>query len=76
MATRKVGAALAAGCTVVLKPAGETPMSSLALGEIALRAGYDKGVVNVVTCLERTAECGEALCKDPHIRKVTCVSNH
>lgn len=71
MAARKVGAALAAGCTVVLKPAGETPLSSLAFGEIATRTGYSKGVINVVTCLARTAECGEALCKDPHIRKIS-----
>lgn len=48
MVTRKAGAALAAGCTVVLKPAEDTPLSALALGELALRAGIPAGVFNVV----------------------------
>ena len=49
MITRKAAPALAAGCTVVLKPAGETPLTALALAELADRAGIPKGVFNVVT---------------------------
>lgn len=71
MLARKVGAALAAGCTVVAKPAGESPLSTLAMAEIATRSGYPRGVFSVVTCLDRTAEVGEALCRNEHIRKVT-----
>lgn len=49
MITRKVGPALAAGCTVVLKPAPETPLTALALAELARRAGFPAGTVNVIT---------------------------
>ncbi|MCB1909415.1 MAG: NAD-dependent succinate-semialdehyde dehydrogenase [Rhodocyclaceae bacterium] len=49
MITRKVGPALAAGCTVVVKPAEQTPFTALALAELALRAGFPPGVINVVT---------------------------
>src|SRR5262249_24411936 len=49
MITRKAGPALAAGCTVVIKPATQTPYSALALAELAERAGVPKGVLNVVT---------------------------
>jgi succinate-semialdehyde dehydrogenase/glutarate-semialdehyde dehydrogenase len=49
MITRKAGPALAAGCTVVLKPASQTPYSALALAELAERAGIPKGVFNVIT---------------------------
>ncbi len=49
MITRKVAPALAVGCTVVAKPAGETPLTALALGELALRAGFPPGVLNFVT---------------------------
>src|SRR5436189_581742 len=49
MITRKVSPALAAGCTVVLKPANETPLSALALGVLAERAGIPKGVLNILT---------------------------
>ena len=49
MITRKVSPALAAGCTVVVKPAEDTPLSALALAELAERAGLPKGVLNVVT---------------------------
>lgn len=48
MATRKIGPALAAGCTVILKPAGETPLTALAIVDILERAGVPKGVVNVI----------------------------
>ena len=49
MATRKIGPALAAGCTVVLKPAAETPLTALALADLLTEAGVPDGVVNVVT---------------------------
>lgn len=52
MITRKAGAAIAAGCTVVVKPAGETPLSCLALAVLAEEAGFEHGVVNVVTTLD------------------------
>lgn len=71
MVTRKIGPALAAGCTVVAKSPGETPFTSLALAELAHRAGIPKGVVNFVTGLQNTAEIGEALTASPTVRKVS-----
>lgn len=71
MITRKIGPALAAGCTTVSKAPGETPFTSLALAELAHRAGIPKGVVNVITALENTAEVGRALCENPTVRKVS-----
>lgn len=71
MVTRKIGPALAAGCTVVAKSPGETPFTSLALAELARRAGIPKGVVNIVTALRNTAEIGEALTTNPTVRKVS-----
>ena len=50
MGTRKIGPAIAAGCTSVVKPAHQTPLSMLALGAILLEAGLPDGVVNIVTC--------------------------
>ena len=71
MVTRKIGPALAAGCTVVAKSPGETPFTSLALAELAHRAGIPRGVVNFVTGLQNTAEIGEALTTSPIVRKVS-----
>ncbi|XP_044523328.1 succinate-semialdehyde dehydrogenase, mitochondrial isoform X1 [Gracilinanus agilis] len=72
MITRKVGAALAAGCTVVVKPAEDTPLSALALGELANQAGIPPGVYNVVPCSrQKTKEVGEALCTDPLVSKIS-----
>ncbi|MCJ1367820.1 succinate semialdehyde dehydrogenase NADP+ linked [Acarospora aff. strigata] len=71
MITRKIGPALAAGCTVVAKSPGETPFTSLAIAELAHRAGIPKGVVNFITALENTAEVGEALTSSPTVRKVS-----
>ena len=71
MITRKVGPALAAGCTVVCKAPGETPFTALALAELAHRAGIPKGVVNIVTALENTIEVGETLTTSPTIKKVS-----
>ncbi len=69
MITRKVGPALAAGCTVVIKPASETPLSALALVALAEEAGIPKGVINVVTGNAR--EIGGILTQHPLVRKVS-----
>jgi len=70
MITRKAGPALAAGCTVVLKPAEDTPLSALALGELALRAGVPAGVFNVVTTA-KPAPVGEVFTTHPAVRKLS-----
>ncbi|MGO4328631.1 NAD-dependent succinate-semialdehyde dehydrogenase [Cupriavidus sp. 2TAF22] len=70
MATRKVAPALAAGCTVVLKPASETPLCALALAELARRAGVPPGVFNVVTSA-RAAVVGAVLARSPVVRKLS-----
>jgi succinate-semialdehyde dehydrogenase/glutarate-semialdehyde dehydrogenase len=69
MITRKVAPALAAGCTVLIKPSEFTPYSALALGELALRAGIPAGVVNVLTGLPR--DIGGALTASPVVRKLS-----
>lgn len=69
MITRKVAPALAAGCTVVIKPSEFTPYSALALGELALRAGIPAGVINVVT--GRPTEIGGVLTASPIVRKLS-----
>jgi len=69
MLTRKVGAALASGCTVVCKPATATPLSALAFTELAERAGIPKGVINIV--VGKTNEIGDELCDNPKVRKLT-----
>lgn len=71
MITRKIGPALAAGCTVVAKSPGETPFTSLALAELAHRAGIPKGVVNVVSALGNTAEVGSTITSSATVRKVS-----
>ncbi|KAJ2021409.1 hypothetical protein GGI06_002238 [Coemansia sp. S85] len=72
MITRKVGAALAAGCTVVVRPAFETPLSALALCELAERAGIPPGVINVVTCsAKNTPAVGLEMTTNPEVRKVS-----
>lgn len=68
MATWKLGPALATGCTVVLKPAEQTPLSALRLGELALEAGIPEGVVNIVPGFGETA--GAALAAHPDVDKV------
>ena len=70
MITRKVGPALAAGCTVVARPAKETPLSALVLGELAKRAGLPDGVLSIVTS-SRSSEIGKEFCENPAIRKLT-----
>ena len=69
MITRKAGAALAAGCTMVAKPASQTPFSALALAELAARAGIPAGVFNVVT--GSAAAIGGELCANPGVRKLS-----
>jgi len=70
MITRKVGPALAAGCTVVVKPAAETPLCALAIARLAVEAGVPAGVLNVVTGKDASA-IGKALCDDPRVRKLS-----
>ncbi len=70
MITRKVGPALAAGCTVVVKPAAETPLCALAIARLAVEAGVPAGVLNVVTGKDSSA-IGKALCDDSRVRKLS-----
>ncbi len=69
MLARKIAPALAAGCTVVCKPANETPLSALALAELAERAGIPPGVINMVA--GNTTEIGAELTSNPLVRKLT-----
>lgn len=69
MLARKIAPALAAGCTVVCKPANETPLSALAIGELATRAGIPAGVINILC--GHTQEIGETLTASPIVRKLT-----
>src|SRR5437867_13163978 len=69
MITRKAGPALGAGCTVVIKPASQTPFSALALAELAERAGVPKGVLNIVTGSAK--EIGGELTSNPIVRKLS-----
>ena len=67
MASWKIAPALAAGCTIVLKPAEQTPLSALRLGELALEVGFPAGVLNVLT---GDGETGAALVDDPGVDKI------
>jgi succinate-semialdehyde dehydrogenase / glutarate-semialdehyde dehydrogenase len=69
MITRKLGPALAAGCTMIVKPAEQTPLSAFAIGELAIEAGFPAGVLNIIT---GDAEAiGQAIFADPTVRKVS-----
>ncbi len=70
MGTRKIGPALAAGCTVVIKPAAQTPLSTLALAQILTEAGLPDGVLTVVTTSRSGALSGPIIA-DPRLRKLT-----
>jgi len=70
MATRKIGPALAAGCTVILKPASETPLTALALAMLLEEAGVPKGVVNVIPSHRSSTVVG-AIINDPRVRKLS-----
>lgn len=69
MITRKAGPALAAGCTVVCKPAHETPLSALALAELADRAGLPPGALNIIT--GKASKVGGEMTANPHVRLIT-----
>ncbi|KAN0113295.1 Aldehyde/histidinol dehydrogenase [Hyaloscypha variabilis] len=72
MVIRKAAAALAAGCSMIIKPSPETPLSTLALGDLALRAGFPPGILNILTTdNQHTPSVSEALCKHPFVRKVS-----
>jgi succinate-semialdehyde dehydrogenase/glutarate-semialdehyde dehydrogenase len=72
MITRKVAPAIAAGCTIVIKPAEQTPLSALALVELAKEAGIPDGVINVVTADSKNSiEIGKALCDSPLVRHLS-----
>jgi succinate-semialdehyde dehydrogenase/glutarate-semialdehyde dehydrogenase len=70
MITRKVGPALAAGCTIVVKPSEETPLCALAIGRLAMEAGLPAGVLNIVTGTDAKA-IGQVLCSDSRVRKLS-----
>ncbi|ODV86008.1 hypothetical protein CANARDRAFT_7368 [[Candida] arabinofermentans NRRL YB-2248] len=72
MITRKLGAAVAAGCTSVIKPATETPLSALAVAALIEQAGFPKGVVNILPVdQERTKKVGTLFCESPLIKKIS-----
>ena len=72
MITRKAAPALAAGCTMVLKPAEQTPFSALAMAELGARAGIPKGVFNVITgAAHSSSAIGIELCANPIVRKLS-----
>ena len=71
MTTRKVGPSLAGGCTVVMKPPAEAPLTSLAIMSLAEQEGIPAGVVNFVTALENTVEVGENLTRNTLVSKVS-----
>ncbi|MGD2100746.1 MAG: NAD-dependent succinate-semialdehyde dehydrogenase [Acidimicrobiia bacterium] len=70
MATRKIGPALAAGCTVILKPASDTPLTALALGSLMEEVGVPPGVVNVLPS-RRSSEIVPVMLNDPRVRKLS-----
>ncbi|SPP83565.1 succinate-semialdehyde dehydrogenase [NADP(+)] GabD-like [Drosophila guanche] len=70
MITRKAGAALAAGCTVVVKPSEDTPLTALAVAKLAEEAGIPSGVINVVTT-NKAAPIGDLFCKSPDVRGIS-----
>ncbi|OGB25460.1 MAG: succinate-semialdehyde dehydrogenase (NADP(+)) [Burkholderiales bacterium RIFCSPLOWO2_02_FULL_57_36] len=72
MITRKVAPAVAAGCTIVIKPAEQTPLSALAMAELAHRAGMPPGVINIVTAdADKSIEVGKVLCSSPIVRHLS-----
>ena len=70
MGTRKIGPALAAGCSVILKPAPETPLTALVVGEVLQQAGVPAGVVNIIPC-DRSGEVCRAILADGRCRKLS-----
>src|SRR5207249_8625494 len=74
MVTRKIAPAMAAGCTVVLKPASATPMTALAIAQCAHDAGLPPGVFNVVTAA-RSREIGQELLSNSLVKKIGCTGS-
>lgn len=70
MITRKLAAAACVGCTTVIKPASETPLTALALAQLLEEAGFPKGVVNVLTS-KSSSQAGKTICEHPLVKKVT-----
>ena len=72
MITRKIAPAMAAGCTIVIKPAELTPLSALALAELAKRAGVPDGVINIITAdANQSIAIGKTLCASPTVRHLS-----
>lgn len=72
MILRKASAAFAAGCTMIAKPSPETPLTALTLAYLAEKAGFEKGVFNVLpTTLANTPALSEALCKHDLVKKIS-----
>ncbi|MEC5217045.1 succinate-semialdehyde dehydrogenase/glutarate-semialdehyde dehydrogenase [Actimicrobium sp. GrIS 1.19] len=72
MITRKVAPAIAAGCTIVIKPAEQTPLSALAIATLAQRAGMPAGVINIITAdADNSIEVGKVLCDSPIVRHLS-----
>ncbi|MCW1966127.1 NAD-dependent succinate-semialdehyde dehydrogenase [Polynucleobacter sp.] len=72
MITRKIAPAMAAGCAIVIKPAEQTPLSALALAELASRAGIPNGVMNILTAdADHSIEIGKTLCASPVVRHLS-----
>ena len=69
MIARKLAAAMAAGCTIVIKPASQTPYSALAFGDLAIDVGIPPGVINIVT--GSASEIAAEMCENPKLRKIT-----
>ncbi|MGB6949746.1 MAG: NAD-dependent succinate-semialdehyde dehydrogenase, partial [Methyloceanibacter sp.] len=70
MITRKVAPALASGCTIVVKPAAETPLCALAIAKLGMDAGLPPGVLNIVTTIDAPA-VGKVFCADARVRKLS-----
>jgi succinate-semialdehyde dehydrogenase/glutarate-semialdehyde dehydrogenase len=72
MITRKIAPAMAAGCTIVIKPAEQTPLSALAIAELAQQAGVPQGVINIVTAdADQSIAVGKVLCESPTVRHLS-----
>ena len=77
MITRKAGAAIAAGCTCVVKPAEDTPLTALAVAKLAEEAGLPNGVFNVITSDRgHAAEVGQLLCESPLVAGISFTGSY
>jgi succinate-semialdehyde dehydrogenase/glutarate-semialdehyde dehydrogenase len=71
MITRKASAAIAAGCTTIWKPAGETPLSAGAMAVLAMEAGIPARVIQIITSLTTVAEVGKEICANKLVKKIS-----